>query len=86
MHHRMAPVLKRVDDQMCEHTWVVALGPVPPQAGFRAVTPRCRASTTASQSTSPWPAARRAPRRCWRDCYGRNKRSIPQIGSIAARC
>lgn len=26
MPHRMAPVLKRVDDQVCEHTWVVACG------------------------------------------------------------
>ena len=34
MHHRMAPVLKRVDDQMCEHTWVVAFGACAASGGF----------------------------------------------------
>ena len=34
MHYRMAPVLKRVDDQMCEHTWVVAFGACAASGGF----------------------------------------------------
>jgi NADH-quinone oxidoreductase subunit B len=34
MHYRMALVLKRVDDQMCEHTWVVAFGACAASGGF----------------------------------------------------
>jgi NADH:ubiquinone oxidoreductase subunit B-like Fe-S oxidoreductase len=30
----MAPVLKRVDDQMCEHTWVVAFEACAASSGF----------------------------------------------------
>jgi NADH-quinone oxidoreductase subunit B len=34
MYYRMAPVLKRVDDQMCEHTRVVAFGACAASGGF----------------------------------------------------
>ena len=66
INHKMAPVLKRIYDQMTEPKWVVAFGAVHLHRRRSTTTTRwSRASTRSSRWTSTSRAARRAPRPCW---------------------
>ena len=62
--HKMAPVLKRIYDQMAEPKWVIAFGVCTCSGGFYDNYATVRASTRSSRSTSTSRAARRAPRPC----------------------
>ena len=86
MHHRMAPVLKRVDGQMCEHAWVVAFGACAASGGFS------RPDATMQGIDHGFPvdvSMAGCPPRPTAGLEGllrSQQRSIPQIDSIAARC
>ena len=58
----MAPVVRRVYDQMLEPKWVIAMGACSSSAGCSPTTPWSRAPTSSCRSTSTCPAARRGPR------------------------
>src|SRR4029079_2273208 len=60
--HKMAPVLKRIYDQMCEPKWVVAFGVCTCTGGFYDNYATVQASTPSSRWTCTSRAARRAPR------------------------
>ena len=60
--HKMAPVLKRVYDQMCEPKWVVALASARAPAASMTTTRRSRGSTPSFPWTSIFRAARPVPR------------------------
>src|SRR2546430_8910134 len=50
--HKMAPVLKRIYEQMTEPKWVVASASARAPAASTTTTPPCRASTRSFPSTS----------------------------------
>ena len=60
---KMAPVIRRIYDQMLEPKWVIAMGACSSSAGVFNNYALVRAPTSSCRSTSTCPAARRAPRR-----------------------
>ena len=60
--YKIAPVLRRIWDQMPQPKWCIAMGACASTGGFLTPTQSCRESTRSCRSMSMCPAAHRVPR------------------------